>query len=159
MMTAQSLNPLTSGSEPLAELYERDFCLWLELNIQQMKAGTLEAIDVIHVIEELETMGRSERQSLQSNLQVVLMHLLKYKYQSEKRTKSWRFTLLEHRDRIEVLLEDSPSLRTYLSENFVRSYAKARKKAAVETDLDIEIFPLNSPFTIEETLDSDYLPE
>jgi hypothetical protein len=158
-MTAQSLNPFASGSESLTELYERDFCLWLELNIQQMKAGTLETIDVLHVIEELETMGRSERQALQSNLQVVLMHLLKYKYQPGKRTKSWRFTLLEHRDRIEVLLEDSPSLRTYLSENFARSYTKARKKAAVETDLDIEIFPLNSPFTIEETLDSDYLPE
>lgn len=158
-MTAQSLNPLSSGSESLTELYERDFCLWLELNVQQMKAGALEAIDMIHVIEELETMGRSERQALQSNLQVVLMHLLKYKYQPEKRSKSWRFTLLEHRDRIEALLEDSPSLRTYLSEIFARCYAKARKKAAVETELDIEIFPLSSPFTIEETLDSDYLPE
>jgi hypothetical protein len=158
-MTAQSINPSASGSEALAELYERDFCLWLDFNIARMKSGNMGGIDLEHLIEELEAMGRSERQALQSNLQVVLMHLLKYKYQPEKRSNSWRFTLLEHRDRIEVSVEDSPSLRSLLSEGFERCYAKARKKAAVDTGLDINTFPISSPFTLEETLDSEFLPD
>jgi hypothetical protein len=81
-MTAQFINP--SSPETLGELYERDFCQWLDFNIARMKSGNTDGIDLEHLIEELEAMGRSERQALQRNLQVVLMYLLKYKYQPER---------------------------------------------------------------------------
>ena len=137
----------------------RSFVLWLQETAELLKQKKLAEIDYHNLIEEVESMGRSERQAFQSNLQVVLMHLLKYKYQPQKRSDSWRFTIIEHRDRLSVALEDSPSLRPYLAEIFEQCYAKARKKAAVETGLNIEIFSIQSPFTIDQALDIDYLPD
>jgi hypothetical protein len=96
--------------------------------------------------------------SLSQRDQLVLMHLLKYKYQPEKRSNSWRYTILKHRDRLETSLEDSPSLKAYFLEVFDKWYQKARKKAATETGLPINRFPSQSPFTPKETLDPDYLP-
>jgi hypothetical protein len=144
---------------PSTPLYERDFALWLQETAELLKQQRLAEVDWHNLIEEIESMGRSEKQALQSNLQVVLMHLLQYQYQPQKRSNSWRFTLIEHRDRLNVALEDSPSLKPYLEEIFEQCYAKARKKAAVETGLNIDIFPVQSPFTIDQTLDLDYLPE
>jgi hypothetical protein len=140
-------------------LYERDFYLWLQTTVNQLRNRLFSEVDLHNLIEEIESMGKSERQALQSNLQILLMHLLKYKYQSEKRSNSWRFTILEHRDRLEIALEDSPSLKPYLLEVFEKCYSKARRKAATETGLDINTFPARSPFTLEETLNSDYLPK
>lgn len=144
---------------PSTPLYERDFALWLQETAELLKQQRLAEVDWHNLIEEIESMGRSEKQALQSNLQVVLMHLLQYQYQPQKRSNSWRFTLIEHRDRLNVALEDSPSLKPYLEEIFEQCYAKARKKAAVETGLNIDIFPVQCPFTIDQTLDLDYLPE
>lgn len=92
-------------------LYERDFLLWLQETAELLKQKKLAEIDYHNLIEEVESMGRSERQAFQSNLQIVLMHLLKYKYQPQKRSDSWRFTIIEHRDRLSMALEASPSLR------------------------------------------------
>ena len=139
-------------------LYEQDYYLWLTTTANQLKERQLHNLDINNLVEEIESMGRSEKQALQSNLQIVLMHLLKYKYQPEKRSNSWRYTILEHRDRIETSLEDSPSLKAYLLEVFDKCYQKARKKAATETGLPINQFPSQSPFTPKETLDPDYLP-
>ncbi|MGL5871913.1 MAG: DUF29 domain-containing protein [Xenococcaceae cyanobacterium] len=140
-------------------LYEQDFYLWLQTTANQLSDRQFSDVDLPNLIEEIESMGRSEKQALQSNLQILLMHLLKYKCQLEKRSNSWRFTILEHRDRLEIALEDSPSLKPYLLDVFDKCYSKARKKAATETGLAINTFPAESPFTLEETLNSDYLPE
>ncbi len=110
-------------------------------------------IDRANLIEEIESMGRSEKSALVSNLQIVLMHLLKYKYQSEKRSNSWQFTIFEHRDRLLEAFEVSPSLKPYFREVFPKCYAKARKKASLETGLP------SAPFTPEETLNTEYLPD
>ena len=155
-MTSSSLNP-SAISQPT--LYDRDFYLWLQTTINHLQTGQMSEVDWVNLIEELESMGRSEKQALQSNLQVMLIHLLKYQFQPEQRSNSWRFTLLEHRDRLEVALEDSPSLHPYLSEILNRCYTKARKKAATETGLPIDTFPPELPFTLEEILSPDYLPE
>ena len=140
------------------DLYERDYCLWLETTIQQLQRGQFADIDLDNLLEELTDMVKRERRSLESNLEIVLMHLLKYRYQPEKRSNSWRYTLLDRRDRISRLLEDSPSLKPYLERVFVKCYGKARQKAAVETGLAIDLFPEESPFEISETLNIDYLP-
>jgi hypothetical protein len=155
-MTAQLPENLIS---PKVKLYDRDFYLWLKTTIDKLRENNFSEIDLPNLIEELESMGRSEKQALESNLQIVLIHLLKYKYQPERRSNNWRFTILEHRDRLETALENSPSLKSYFCEVFDKSYAKARKKAATETGLSIDTFPVKSPFTPEETLNPDYLPE
>jgi hypothetical protein len=108
-----TMTPQSTGRSAVSQssLYGQNFCLWLETSVNQLRQEELSEVDWPHLIAELESMGRSERQALQSNLQVVLMHLLKYRFQPDKRSNSWRFILLEHRDRLEVALEDSPSLR------------------------------------------------
>jgi hypothetical protein len=88
----------------------------------------------------------------------MLMHLLKYRYQPEKRSNSWRYTIEEHRQRIAEAFEDSPSLKGYLLEVFDKCYQDATKLAAKETGLASGAFPTESPFTTDETLNPDYLP-
>nr|WP_278003509.1 DUF29 domain-containing protein [Nodosilinea sp. TSF1-S3] len=143
----------------LSDLYDRDYALWLEMTYQQLAEQRFTELDLPNLLEELGDMGRSEKRAVISNLIVVLMHLLKYAYQPEKRSNSWRFTLKEHRRRLQSALQTSPSLKAYLLENFAECYAEARDLAATETGLDLEFFPETSPFTPEETLDRAFLPE
>ncbi|ACK73682.1 protein of unknown function DUF29 [Gloeothece citriformis PCC 7424] len=104
-------------------------------------------------------MSKKNLKAFQSNLTVILWHLLKYKYQPGKRSKSWRTTLLIHRKRLATAFLDTPSLKPLFTEVFDKCYQKARKEASIETGLSIETFPLVSPFTPEEVLDLEYLPE
>ncbi|MEH2312746.1 MAG: DUF29 domain-containing protein [Nostoc sp.] len=155
-MTAQlPQSHTTSGSD----LYEQDFYLWIQTTAELLKQGRLTELDLENLIDEIETMGRSEKKALRSNLEVVLMHLLKYKYQAEKRSGSWRATIREHRKRLRQALEESPSLKPYFSEVFGLCYDDARLLAVDETELGVITFPEQSPFTPEQALDSDFLPE
>ena len=86
------------------------------------------------------------------------MHLLKYKYQPEKRTNSWVYTIREHRKRIGDTFKTSPSLYRFFEEIFNECYQDARELAADETGLSIATFPSESPFTGEEVLNPDFLP-
>ena len=133
-------------------LYDRDFYLWIQTTAQQLKEGQFNEIDIPNLIEEIESMGRSEKRELKSRLIVLLMHLLKWQYQPEKRSESWRSTISEQRICIEGLLEDSPSLQPLISEVFDDCYQKARLKAADETGIKLNFFPKESPFTLDETL-------
>ena len=133
-------------------LYDRDFYLWIQATAQQLKEGKFDEVDLTNLIEEIESMGRSEKRELKSRLIVLLMHLLKWQYQPEKRSESWRSTISEQRICLEGLLEDSPSLKPLISEVFDDCYQKARLKAADETGIKLNFFPKESPFTLEETL-------
>ena len=139
--------------------YEQDFCLWLENTAQLLKNGRLSELDIPNLIEEIEAMGRSEKRAVYSNLKVLLQHLLKYRYQPEKRSKSWKATIREHRQRIKRLFKDSPSLKNYFREIITESYQDASKLAADETGLAVDTFPVELPFTVEEILDAEYLPD
>lgn len=139
-------------------LYEQDFNLWLIETVQSLKQGKLLEVDYLNLIEELESMGRSEKNALKSNLRILLMHLLKYKFQSEKRSNSWRYTITEHRQRILDTLETSPSLKNFLAQEFEQCYLNGRRLAADETGLNPNQFPDTSPFSIDEVLELDFLP-
>jgi hypothetical protein len=141
------------------DLYEQDFCLWIEQAVKLLSENRLSELDRENLIEEIECMGRSEKRSISSNLRIVLMHLLKYKYQPEKRSNSWRYTIIEHRKRLQEDFKVSPSLRKYFLEELAGVYLDARKLASVETGIDIESLPITSPFTASQVLDEDYLPE
>ena len=150
---------LSKTSESIdSNLYEKDYYLWLTNTANLLRAENLAELDLLHLIEEIEDMGKRERRSLYSNLKILLMHLLKYRYQPEKRSHSWRYTIEEHRQRIAEAFSDSPSLKGYLLEVCDKCYQDAKKLAAKETGLALEAFPQESPFTTEESLDPDYLP-
>lgn len=140
-------------------LYEQDYYLWLEETANLLRKNQLTDLDIPNLIEEIEAMGKSEKRSLYSNLKILLMHLLKYRYQPEKRSNSWRYTIEEHRQRITEAFEDSPSLQKYALEVFDKCYQDAKKLASKETGLSIDAFPNNSPINLEKALQSDYLPE
>ncbi|NET73889.1 MAG: DUF29 domain-containing protein [Sphaerospermopsis sp. SIO1G2] len=135
-------------------LYEQDFYLWIQTTAQQLKAGDFKEVDLENLIEEIESMGRSEKRELKSRLIILLMHLLKWQYQPEKRSASWQSTITEQRICIELLLEDSPSLRPLFTEVFADCYDKARMKASQETGIKLNFFPQESPFTLDEVMNS-----
>ncbi|MFM6040349.1 MAG: DUF29 domain-containing protein, partial [Sphaerospermopsis kisseleviana] len=142
-----------------SNLYNEDFYLWIETTAKQLKNGNFAEIDLENLIEEIESMGRSEKRALKSNLLILLMHLLKYKYQPDKRSNSWLSTIFEHRRRLKEELTESPSLKKYFSEVFSECYQDARKLASLETGLSVDTFPVDCPFTTDEILNQDYLPE
>ncbi len=140
-------------------LYETDFLQWIETTAETLKTQDYANVDWENLIDEIESMGRSERRSLTSNLVVVLLHLLKWQYQPDRRTTSWKSSLIEHRRRIRDDLKDSPSLKPYLEDVFDECYKDAFEQAIAETDLPAETFPRSCPYTSAEALDSNYLPD
>ena len=141
------------------DLYDKDYYLWLQKNVHCLHNKDFSKVDIPNLIKEIEDLGRNQRKAVKSNLKILLCHLLKYQYQPEKRSKSWLSTIFEHRDRLEEDFADSPSLKPFFREVFDQCYQKAKKQASIETGLSIENFPSNCPFTLEQVLDIDYLPE
>ncbi|NJK29297.1 MAG: DUF29 domain-containing protein [Acaryochloridaceae cyanobacterium CSU_3_4] len=139
-------------------LYAADFVRWVETTAAQLRTQNYPSVDWTNLIEEIEDMSRRERKSLKSSLLVILLHLLKWQYQPEGRCGSWRGSIREHRRRVNDDLKDSPSLAPYLQEIFAECYANACEQAADETGLPLETFPLNCPYTSEQSLNSKYLP-
>lgn len=142
-----------------SNLYDEDFYLWIETTAKQLKNGNFAEIDLENLIEEIESTGRGEKRALKSNLLILLMHLLKYKYQPDTHSNSWLSTIFEHRRRLKEELTESPSLKKYFSEVFSECYQDARKQASLETGLSLDTFPVDCPFTTDEILNQDYLPE
>lgn len=140
-------------------LYEQDYNLWLLKTAQLLRDRKVNEIDYDNLIEEIESMGRSDKRALRSNLEQLLMHLLKWKYQANKRTGSWQRSIQEHRNRIREDLEDSPSLKPYFNEVFDKCYQNALDYAVSETYLPLTTFPKTCPFTVEEILDPGFLPK
>lgn len=142
----------------LSTLYEQDYYLWLEQTAHLLRARRFQNVDVENLIEEIEDMGKSQKQALKSNLRILLMHLLKWEYQSNRRSNSWRSTIREHRNRLEDAFADSPSLKVFFTDVFDECYQKARDLAADETNLPLDTFPELCPFSKEQILNPDYLP-
>ncbi|MCL1469189.1 DUF29 domain-containing protein [Argonema antarcticum] len=140
-------------------LYETDYVRWVEITAEQLRNQNYASVDWTNLIEEIEDMSRSGRKSLKNNLVVLLLHLLKWQYQPEYRSGSWRGSIREHRRRINDDLKDSPSLIPYLQEVFAECYANARLQAADETSLSLENFPLDCPYARELAIDPDFLPD
>ncbi len=140
-------------------LYEKDYYLWLEKTSNLLENRQFSDLDLENLIEEIKSMSISQQKALKSNLTVILWHLLKYLQEPEKQSRSWELTLFEHRERIEEDLENSPSLKIFLTEeNLKKCYNKARKKAAIETGINLEKFPKDCPFTLAEALDFEFIP-
>jgi Domain of unknown function DUF29 len=143
----------------VSTLYQQDFCLWAEQTAQLLKSRRYSEVDLENLIDEVEDMSRSEKRALLSNARVILMHLLKYQYQSEKFSNSWLSSIREHRTRLQDAFKGSPSLRGSFQETFDECYQNARKQAADETALSLDVFPQQSPFTPDECLNEDFLPK
>jgi hypothetical protein len=150
----------------LATEYETDFNHWIQHQIELLKQGRMNEIDVVHLIEELEDMGKSNKRELASRLVPLISHLLKWKYQYQQlqdRWKtftggSWRGTIKVQREQFNSLLADSPSLKRELSEAIIKAYPIAMEVASDETGLPQSTFPEKCPFSMEQLLDKHFYP-
>ncbi len=140
-------------------LYDRDFHAWAHEQASLARARSGTALDWDNVAEELESLGKQERKELRSRYEVVLLHLLKWLYQPERRTKSWVDSVRVQRPRIREHIRENPSLKASQWDVFASAYANARVDASVETGLDEAAFPDEPPFTPEQALDDDFWPE
>jgi Domain of unknown function DUF29 len=149
---------MTGGKMNTLELYTTDFHAWTQEQVNLLKTQQWHILDTVNLIEELETLGRKEKQEIRNRLALLLGHLLKWQFQAEKRTNSWLSTIKEQRIQIKLLLEDSPSLKPYLEELFLIAYELGLALAIRETKLGEQVFPELCPYTLEKTLNSDFLP-
>ena len=139
--------------------YEQDFFAWVNEQAASLRARDWSGVDVEHLVEEIEGMGRSEKRALESRLAVLLQHLLKWALQAERRGASWQLTIDVQRDAINDLLHDNPSLRAGLDDVCAHAYVKARRYAAIETGLAVARFPETCPWDIASVLSADFMPE
>ena len=117
-----------------------------------MKAGALSEIDIENLIEEIESMGKSQKRALESRLTVLIMHILKWDYQPEYQSKSWKSTIITQRKEIIRLLRMNPGLRNTLNDLFNEIYNDAVEIASAETGLTESSFPKTCPYTIEQVM-------
>src|SRR5580658_6063465 len=138
--------------------YEVDFFEWTQSTAELIRQGRLAEVDLEHVAEEIESMGRRDRRELRSRFMVLLTHLLKWERHPQKRTGSWRAPINEQRMQIELVIEDSPSLRRLPPDELAAIYERAVNRAAGQTGLGTDSFPSSCPYTVQQILDSDFLP-
>jgi uncharacterized protein DUF29 len=138
--------------------YEHDFSAWLQQQADALRAKDWPALDVDNLIEELETLGRSERNALWSHLRILLVHLLKWRYQPERRTRSCRGNITRARQNVTRRLQQH-SLRRELPDFITEAYTDARRLAADETGLPLATFPETCEWTAVELQNLDFLPE
>jgi hypothetical protein len=138
--------------------YDRDFHAWSREQAELLRGRQFAALDVEHLVEELESMGSRERRELTSRLKVLLSHLLTWQCQPERRSPSWNATIKEQRLSLEDLLDDNPSLRPTLPEQVTKAYRLARLLAVKETNLPESAFPAACPYAPEQVTNPDFYP-
>lgn len=139
--------------------YDTDFYAWTQEQVRLLRTGRFEALDLTHLIEEIEDLGKRERRSLTSHLAVLLGHLLKWQYQpAYPHRKSWRATINTQRRAVAKLLHDNPSLRSPLAEFIADAYPDGVDLAVAETPLDYDVFPETCPWSEEQVL-GDFWPD
>lgn len=142
----------------MSNLYEADFYTWANEQAALLREGKIATADVANIAEELESMGRAERNALQSQIERVLKHLLKWQHQPGRRGRSWQLTIANARDRVGHLLAQNPGLKASVRQVLAEAYPLARREAAIETGLDLDAFPSSCPWTFERICNADFWP-
>ena len=136
--------------------YEIDFYAWTQKQAEWLRNKNIDSLDWENIAEEIESMGRSEKRQLKNRLKVLIMHLLKWQFQPNLRSRSWELTIKEQRLQLEELLSENPSLKSSLEDIKEKAYPLAI--IAAEKATGLSIFPEICPYTIENILSSEFLP-
>ncbi len=148
----------TLNTTKVATAYDEDFFRWTQEQAQLLRERRFAELDLANLIEEVESVGRSDKREIRSRLEVLLVHLLKWQVQPIARKAGWTDTIAEQRRRVAYVVRDSPSLKSFPAFALADAYLSARFEAARETGLDLSDFPPEPPFTIRQALDPDFLP-
>lgn len=140
--------------------YETDVVAWASEQARLIRAGRFDLLDLEHIAEEIEDVGKSEQRELASRMAVLLAHLLKWEHQPARRSKSWQYTLTTQRKEVAYVISEAPSLRTKFSDERWLDivWSKAKSQAESETGLDIDTFPEVCPWPISDVLSEGWLP-
>jgi hypothetical protein len=128
-------------------LYDQDFHAWTQQQAELLRSGKFEGLDIDNLVEEIDSLGKQQRQELRNRLGVLLGHLLKWRYQPDARSKSWFYTIKEQRQEIQRHLKENPSLKPYLNEAIEIGYEKGLNLVGKETPLDPKQLPQSCPFS------------
>jgi len=142
-------------------LYDRDFYRWLEVTAAQLRAQQFQQVDWENLLEEIESLGRSEKNALASYLMRLCEHFLKLQYWDTEREwcyRGWKLEIANFRRQIQTLLQDSPRLKTHLRDRFELEYRHARKLFLEVSELEEQRIPVKPEFTLEQALDPNWLP-
>lgn len=143
---------------PKLQHYDQDFFAWSEEQGRLLKARSAQYLDWDNLAEEIESLGKSQRSEIRSRLIILLQHLLKWEHQPEKRKAGWNASIVEARNQLNGELAESPSLRSYPASVLAEQFEVARLKAASETKLPLNRFPVACPYSIKQILDKAFYP-
>ena len=142
-----------------SHLHERDFYAWAYKQAALLRAGRLSDADILHIAEEIESMGKTEKRELVSRLTVLLLHLLKWQFQPSRQGASRRVSIQNARDDIADHLADNPSLRPQMDASIAAAYRRARRLSAAEMGLDEARLPPDCPWSQDQLADEDFWPD
>ncbi|MEB3337794.1 MAG: DUF29 domain-containing protein [Leptolyngbyaceae bacterium] len=139
--------------------YEQDFYAWTQEQANLLRLGQWRFLDIENLVEEIESLGRQQKQGLRNRLGILIGHLLKWDYQPELRCKSWMATIREQRDEILEILQENPSLKPYLPEAIQKGFRHGINLVLRETPLELSDLPTDCPYAIAQVLDPQFPPE
>ncbi len=135
----------------MSNLYEEDFCKWADQQALLLKTGRIDQLDLSNLIEEVEDMGNRHRDALQSQLVRLMMHIIKWEIQPQKRSKSWVSSINDARNQIDFSQERYPSLNNqYIQSIWESSFTLAKRYAQKETRLQTNMTKLSWQEVFEE---------
>ncbi|WP_016952627.1 DUF29 domain-containing protein [Anabaena sp. PCC 7108] len=136
--------------------HDNDFYAWTQEQAHLLRTGQFHQIDFDYIAEEIEDMGRSQKRELENRLEVLIMHLLKWRFQPNLRSRNWQLTIKEQRLRLEKIISENPSLKTFLADSLDKTYQLVTISAERETGFSS--FPENCPYSLTEILTPEFLP-
>lgn len=139
--------------------YEQDFYTWTQQQANLLRSHQFNELDIDNLIEEIESMGRSEKRAVTSRLTVLLKHLLKWRFQSDRRSTSWRLTIQHQRTKYHKIIRENPGLKSQLDSIYLDAYQDSIFEAAQETGLPVELFPVESPWLLSEVITDNFYPD
>jgi len=142
-----------------SDSYNKDFYAWAIHNAKLIRKGKFSELDINNIAEELESMGNRDKRQLINRLSVLISHLLKWQFQSEKQSKSWKLTIKEQRLKVHELLSESPSLKHELNEKMLLTYKYALILTTKQTKINEKILPKKCPYSLEQCLNNKFFPE
>lgn len=141
--------------------YDEDVIAWANEQARLLRAGRFDMLDIEHLADEIEDVGKSEKRELASRMAILLCHLLKWQFQPERRGNSWKHTINSQRKRLKRALGITPSLNALLHDRewFNDAWDDGLLMAANETGKETDAFPPACAWTIDELFDETFYPE
>ncbi|KJR40800.1 protein of unknown function DUF29 [Candidatus Magnetoovum chiemensis] len=140
-------------------LYEIDFYAWSLKTAELIRQGRLNELDLENIAEEIESLGKRDKKELESRLAVLILHLLKWQYQSKKRSKSWVSTIATQRTELDLVIEYSPSFKYDIERTIEKAFIRAKIQFEKETGIPKKTLPETCPYTWEQINNDDYMPD